>query len=439
MEAALPVCQSARNATKTLDLLLLSILPAPTSSEANSSYQTSKLKLQSHENILRLVGRGHCSGDRHSVQLNPGSRQFQWCGDYREAATFYGTEASSRSTADVHGLRNISWNALKLKKRIDAHMDVVWNAQENLPNTLRSTLQETLCPELIAVLREHLTLLDTPSATQANTQSASLRPYRHYYNLESSIKAMRHQIDALNLTQTRLALLLPPDKLEKCNGEASGLPKIGHSSSQNAQGSNIQVFATYPAGVAYRDLQGASYSDDVYGGSYSLPLARTKALNFPLPLSHMSWILAKREDQHVGDVRLQTGGSEFQGFTESESVPLGSASGLHNVLDIKRIAHRVQSPVEEAHNMPWRTNDYPASASVPGIQHSIWGPGLEGELPPTFLTSTFRSSHYNIAITTIQPSTQILGSRIHTISDEVEMRGTIVCSRANIWFREMTI
>ncbi|KAE8451926.1 hypothetical protein EG329_002767 [Mollisiaceae sp. DMI_Dod_QoI] len=109
----------------------------------------------------------------------------------------------------------ISSKVMKLKKRIELHirildtlvqrltLDIISNTQQNLPSTLRTTLQETLRPELIAALKESLPSLSSQHI-HLDTHTTSSRLYINSDGLESSLEAIRQQMDSLNLTQKRI-------------------------------------------------------------------------------------------------------------------------------------------------------------------------------------------------------------------------------------------
>ncbi|KAI0543273.1 hypothetical protein F4679DRAFT_569382 [Xylaria curta] len=174
-----------------------------------------------------------------------------------------------------HVVRKLQWHmfmskkVLSLKKRIESQMrmidtlmqrltlDVVWTTQRKLPDTLRATLQQTLRPELIAILQEqlppiNLTLLENYQQSQSmnrDTQDYS-RLLELCEGLSSSIEDIKQQIVNPGILKGRIQCSLrggvPKTMLAGAEGLQTSPKENAECSSQNlssaVRGTNATLF-----------------------------------------------------------------------------------------------------------------------------------------------------------------------------------------------------
>ncbi|CZR67508.1 uncharacterized protein PAC_17407 [Phialocephala subalpina] len=124
-----------------------------------------------------------------------------------------------------HVIRKLQWylfmskKVLSLRKKIESHMrvidtlmqrltmDMVWTTQQTLPDTLRTTFQETLRPELVAILREILPPLRSAEAVedrniQGNgTEILMTKISDNYEGIMLAMKDMQLQISNSTIMQ----------------------------------------------------------------------------------------------------------------------------------------------------------------------------------------------------------------------------------------------
>ncbi|KAI1754891.1 hypothetical protein F4782DRAFT_464263 [Xylaria castorea] len=134
-----------------------------------------------------------------------------------------------------HIVRKLQWHmfvskkVLSLKKKIESRMriidtlmqrltlDMVWTTQQKLPDTLRATFQQTLRPELIAVLKEqlpplNLALLDNyQQSRRISGDAQDSRLLELYEGLYSSVEDIKQQISSPKIMKQRIEFSLRGD------------------------------------------------------------------------------------------------------------------------------------------------------------------------------------------------------------------------------------
>lgn len=128
------------------------------------------------------------------------------------------TKGWKRSVPTV--FRKLQWHilmskkVLRLKGQTESHMrildslmqrltlDVVWTAQQKLPDTLRTTFAETIRPELVAILRDCLP--PNPTTSICNMNAAITKLSEHYQVISSNMQEIKQQLKKPQIVQQHI-------------------------------------------------------------------------------------------------------------------------------------------------------------------------------------------------------------------------------------------
>ncbi|KAH9207043.1 hypothetical protein DL95DRAFT_484282 [Leptodontidium sp. 2 PMI_412] len=130
-------------------------------------------------------------------------------------------------------LRKVQWylfmnrKVLKLRDSIDSHMriidselkhltfvDVVYKIEHTLPDSLRAIVREALPPDLMTLLRDHLSTIDARILSQIDTAQIASHDRvlssldGQYQKLFVNIDFLKQQLKITNITQERIELCL---------------------------------------------------------------------------------------------------------------------------------------------------------------------------------------------------------------------------------------
>ncbi|KAH6706514.1 hypothetical protein BKA61DRAFT_739421 [Leptodontidium sp. MPI-SDFR-AT-0119] len=160
-------------------------------------------------------------------------------------------------------LRKVQWylfmnrKVLKLRDSIDSHMriidselkhltlDVVYKIEHTLPDSLRAIVREALPPDLMTLLRDHLSTIDARILSQIDTAQIASHDRvlssldGQYQKLFVNIDFLKQQLKVTNITQERIELCLrrggdrqlvtdeppPIDQTTRTDGPFNMLPK----------------------------------------------------------------------------------------------------------------------------------------------------------------------------------------------------------------------